>query len=169
MNYQTFRGADVQEALFNVRQALGTDALIESTRHVQNGAGGPLGRTCVEIIAAPSVDGDTRRSAISLAPGAPRSRPLTLEKSAGRHSLAPRASKHPTPPSALDESAVGRELMQLRMMLDELGRGRPIKDRTRAMLAAAGFEGALARTLSTGSGRAAKLGNRELMHWLRER
>jgi flagellar biosynthesis protein FlhF len=59
--------------------------------------------------------------------------------------------------------------MQLRMMLDELGRGRPIKDRTRAMLAAAGFEGALARTLSTGSGRAAKLGNRELMLWLRER
>jgi flagellar biosynthesis GTPase FlhF len=54
MNYQTFRGADVQEALFNVRQALGTDALIESTRHVQNGAGGPLGRTCVEIAGARS-------------------------------------------------------------------------------------------------------------------
>jgi flagellar biosynthesis protein FlhF len=166
MNYQTFRGADVQEALSNVRQALGTDALIESTRHVQNGAGGPLGRTFVEIIAAPSVDGDSTRTATPMAPGASRSRPLTP---LGRNSLAPRASKHPTPPSALDESAVGRELMQLRMMLDELGRGRPIKDRTRAMLAAAGFEGALARTLSTGSGRAAKLGNRELMRWLRER
>jgi flagellar biosynthesis protein FlhF len=170
MNYQTFRGADVQEALFNVRQALGTDALIESTRHVQHGSAGPLGRTFVEIIAAPSGDGATARPAISMTPGAPRSRPPTaLEKSLGRSSLSARASKQPALPSALDESAVGRELMQLRMMLDELGRGRPIKDRTRALLAAAGFEGALARTLSTGSGRAAKLGNRELMHWLRER
>jgi flagellar biosynthesis protein FlhF len=164
MNYQTFRGADVQEALFNVRQALGTDALIESTRHVQNGTGGPLGRTFVEIIAAPS--GDASRSAA--APGTARSRALTaMERPLARHSLAARGGKNPAP--ALDDSAVGRELMQLRMMLDELGRGRPIKDRTRALLAAAGFEGALARTLSTGSGRAAKLGNRELTLWLRER
>ncbi|HTV21418.1 MAG TPA: flagellar biosynthesis protein FlhF, partial [Polyangiaceae bacterium] len=168
MNYQTFRGADVQEALFNVRQALGTDALIESTRHVQNGASGALGRPFVEIIAAPSAGGDAARGAISLAPAVAKGRALPTERSLARGS-APRASKNPPPPSTLDESAVGRELMQLRMMLDELGRGRPIKDRTRAMLAAAGFEGALARTLSTGSGRAAKLGNRELMHWLRER
>jgi flagellar biosynthesis protein FlhF len=167
MNYQTFRGADVQEALFNVRQALGTDALIESTRHVQNGTGGPLGRTFVEIIAAPSVEGEATRSATPMARGRA---PSAIERPLARASLAPRASnRSPAPASALDESAVGRELMQLRMMLDELGRGRPIKDRTRAMLAAAGFEGVLARTLSAGSGRAAKLGNRELMLWLRER
>jgi flagellar biosynthesis protein FlhF len=169
MNYQTFRGADVQEALFNVRQALGTNALIESTRHVQNGAGGPFGRTFVEIIAAPSGEGDAARSSVSLPPAAARGRAAAaIDRPSGR-GIPPRASKNSAPPSALDESAVGRELMQLRMMLDELGRGRPIKDRTRAMLAAAGFEGALARTLSTGSGRAAKLGNRELMLWLRER
>jgi len=170
MNYQTFRGADVQEALFNVRQALGTDALIESTRHVQSsGAGGSLGRPFVEIIAAPSLDGEQARSATPGAPAAQRSRSLVAVERAITRGLAPRASKSPAPPSALDESAVGRELMQLRLMLDELGRGRPIKDRTRAMLAAAGFEGALARTLSAGSGRVAKLGSRELGRWLRER
>src|SRR3954452_1188396 len=52
MQYQTFRGADVQEPLFNVREALGADALIESTRHVQAGA---KGRLMVEIVAAPSL------------------------------------------------------------------------------------------------------------------
>jgi flagellar biosynthesis protein FlhF len=170
MNNQTFRGADVQEALFNVRQALGTDALIESTRHVQNGAGGPLGRSFVEIIAAPSADGGAGRGAISMAPAVPRGRAAALVERPLRRHVSPRANDaNSRAPTAFDESAVGRELMQLRMMLDELGRGRPIKDRTRAMLAAAGFEGALARTLSTGSGRAAKLGNRELTLWLRER
>src|SRR5690606_35857301 len=142
MNYQTFRGADVQEALFNVRQALGTDALIESTRHVQHGTGGPLGRAFVEIIAAPSAETAPARGA---APGAQRGRAAALERPTAR-GVAPRAGRSPQPPSALDESAVGRELMQLRMMIDELGRGRPIKDRTLSMLAAAGFEGALART-----------------------
>src|SRR5690606_29242318 len=155
MNYQTFRGADVQEALFNVRQALGTDALIESTRHVQNGMGGPFGRTFVEIIAAPSAAGDSPRTATAAGHGG---------RAAPARNVALR--KHAPAPSALDASAVERELMQLRMLIDELGQGRPIKDRTRAMLAAAGFEGALARTLSAGSGRAAKLGNRELALWL---
>ena len=167
MNYQTFRGADVQEALFNVRQALGTDALIESTRHVQNGASGALGRPFVEIIAAPSAGADAARGATS-APAGARGRAGVAERPLAR-GVVPRGPTSPLPPAALDDSAVGRELMQLRLLLDELGRGRPIKDRTRAMLSAAGFEGALARTLSTGSGRAAKLGNRELKHWLRER
>ena len=55
MQYQTFRGADVQEALLNVREALGADALIESTRHVRSGATGHSGRLLVEIVAAPSL------------------------------------------------------------------------------------------------------------------
>src|SRR5687767_12512329 len=63
MQYQTFRGADVQEALLNVREALGGDAMIESTRHVRSGATGHSGRPMVEIVAAPS-----------LTPGALRSR-----------------------------------------------------------------------------------------------
>ena len=54
MQYQTFRGADVQEALLHVREALGADALIESTRHVRASQGALAGRTMVEIVAAPS-------------------------------------------------------------------------------------------------------------------
>jgi flagellar biosynthesis protein FlhF len=171
MDYQTFRGADVQEALLHVRQALGTDALIESTRHVQ-GQAGAQGRTFVEIIAAPSGGKTGARGATSMAPDMRRSRiPAAGDRSHSR-SIAPRAAQSSSAlalPATMDESAVGRELMQLRQMLDELGQGRPIKDRTRALLAAAGFEGALARTLGSGSSRAARAGNRELALWLRER
>jgi len=170
MEYQTFRGADVQEALLNVRQALGTDALIESTRHVQMDGSSGRGRSFVEITAAPSVTKPGSASGVSMAHDARRARLQGgVERAAGR-SLPPRAPNRVTAVKALDESAVGRELMQLRLMLDELGQGRPPKDRTRAMLAAAGFEGALARTLCAGSSRAApRGGNRELYSWLRER
>ena len=37
MQYQTFRGSDVVAALVAVRQALGDEALIGNTRHVNNG------------------------------------------------------------------------------------------------------------------------------------
>jgi flagellar biosynthesis protein FlhF len=168
MDYQTFRGADVQEALESVRQALGTDALIESTRHVQNGQGGPFGRTFVEIIAAPSLDKDGTRSAMNMAPEPRKSRlPAALDRVSLRRS--PERARPRSSERALDESAVGRELMQLRQMIDELGRDRPIKDRARAMLAEAGFEGPLARALCAGSNRSARTGNRELVSWLRER
>jgi flagellar biosynthesis protein FlhF len=165
MDYQTFRGADVQEALCNVREALGTDALIESTRHLSNGQGGALGRTCVEIVAAPSSppDSDTaqaRRVRIPLVTERPRALPAR-----GRAPIREARARGPE----LDETAVGRELVQLRLMLDELSQGRPPRDRTRALLAAAGFEGALARTLGTGGTRAARASNRELRQWLRQR
>ena len=52
MQYQSFRGADVKQALSAVKAALGPDALIESTRRVTNGRGGALGQTFVEITAA---------------------------------------------------------------------------------------------------------------------
>jgi flagellar biosynthesis protein FlhF len=175
MEYQTFRGADVQEALFHVRQALGTDALIESTRHVQNGQGGPLGRSFVEIVAAPSLEKPGARGAMSMAPEPRKTRLPAVVDRPPAEGAAPRnvAPGLPVKPeavrTALDESAVGRELMQLRQMLDELGRGRPIRDRTRSVLAAAGFEGALARSLSAGSKPSARATRQEIVDWLRER
>lgn len=158
MDYQTFRGSDVQEALREVRQVLGADALIASTRHVSNGQGGAFGRSFVEVVAAP---GGAYRT--------PRARSLRVEPAhaAARGELSARPRTSEPPP--LDASGVSRELMQLRLMLDELSQGRPPRDRTRALLAAAGFEGALARTLSVGATRAARAGNRELRQWLRER
>jgi flagellar biosynthesis protein FlhF len=167
MQYQTFRGADVQEALLHVREALGADALIESTRHVRASQGALAGRTMVEIVAAPSAfpSRGPEASQQSTASAARTSR--LQERARARAALQRRArdADHPE----LETTAVGREIVQLRLMLDELSQGRPAKDRTRALLSAAGFEGALARSLGTGASRAARAGSLELKHWLRER
>jgi flagellar biosynthesis protein FlhF len=160
MQYQTFRGADVQEALFNVREALGADAMIESTRHVPVGADAP-GRQMVEIVAAPSLSPASRPSAASTARAA-----RLAERARTRAQVAARAqATH----EDLHGTALGREIVQLRLMLDELSQGRPPRDRTRALLAAAGFEGSLARTLGSGSTRAARGNSHELRLWLRDR
>ncbi|MEY4548141.1 MAG: flagellar biosis protein FlhF [Pseudomonadota bacterium] len=166
MQYQTFRGADVQEALFNVREALGADAMIESTRHVHVGSAG-AGRAMVEITAAPSLlppGQHSRPSAARTALNAVRAR--HAERTRARAlSVATAQAAH----EDLGATALGREIVQLRLMLDELSQGRPPRDRTRALLSAAGFEGALARTLGSGGTRAARSTAHELRVWLRER
>src|SRR6185295_1800991 len=53
MSYQSFRGADLQEALSAVKATLGPNALIEGTRKVSNGRAGGLGQQYVEVTAAP--------------------------------------------------------------------------------------------------------------------
>src|SRR5574339_91768 len=53
MQFETFRGRNVEEALAAVKAALGPDAFIESTRHVSNGEKGWLGKSFVEVLAAP--------------------------------------------------------------------------------------------------------------------
>jgi flagellar biosynthesis protein FlhF len=165
MQYQTFRGADVQEALFNVREALGADALIESTRHVQAGV---KGRLMVEIVAAPSLapaapnrEASAARSAAAIARAS-----RLAERARAQQAARARAQ---APSEELAETALGREIAQLRLMLDELSQGRPPRDRTRALLHAAGFEGSLARTLGSGTARSVKGNGRELRHLLRER
>jgi flagellar biosynthesis protein FlhF len=163
MHFQTFRGADVQEALYNVREALGADALIESTRHVQSGHGETPGRIFVEITAAPSQSPPSGSSSQGQAarPSRPIERPRPREF--GPSGRSARAAQ------GLEATVLGREIVQLRLMLDELSQGRPLKDRTRALLSAAGFEGALARTLGAGVTRAARATSRELRQSLRQR
>ena len=53
MTYQSFRGADLQEALSAVKATLGPNALIEGTRRVSNGRDGALAQQYVEVTAAP--------------------------------------------------------------------------------------------------------------------
>src|SRR5215216_1000171 len=53
MTYQSFRGADLQQALSAVKATLGPNALIEGTRRVSNGRAGGLGQQYVEVTAAP--------------------------------------------------------------------------------------------------------------------
>lgn len=171
MEYQTFRGSNVVEALTHVRQAFGANALIESTRHVSTGRAGSLSGSFVEIVAAPSEPPSAIRKPRvarrrSQSPAVEQD-PLqaALGVALGRSALTSPVLVQPQ----LRDTEVGRELAQLRLMLDEMSQGRPPKDRTRALLAAAGFEGALARQLGTGATRAARAGSRELRQWLRER
>lgn len=151
MQYQTFRGSDVHEALLAVREALGADALIESTRQVTNGRDGALGSSFVEIIAAPSPAAST---------------PVTMPNNVGL-SRPTRKLESSVKPKA-DLAAMQKELMALRNMVDQLSATQAPKDRVRAMLYAAGFEGELARHLAAGSTKAARAGREPLRRWLRE-
>ncbi len=141
MEYQTFRGADVKEALFAVRQALGADAMIESTRHLTNGQSGALGHSVVEIVAAPATA------------GRPRMGERLGARGVGR----------------VNAARIERELLALRAMVDELSASRPPRDRIRAVLNAAGFEGDLAKSLAAGATRPAKDGRAALVEYLRSR
>jgi flagellar biosynthesis GTPase FlhF len=54
MYVQTFRRATVRDAPLNVRQALGSDTLIEATRHIQMDGSTHAAKSFLEIDAAPS-------------------------------------------------------------------------------------------------------------------
>lgn len=159
MEYQTFRGSDVQEALTAVRQALGADAMIESTRHVTNGQNGAFGRSFVEVVAAPSAAGISHRPA-------PR-RTASASRASGAAAVRPTVGG--TGRNRSNPALMERELMALRNLVDELSAGRPPRDRARALLHSAGFEGELAKRLGSGATKAARSGNEALKGWLRER
>src|SRR3972149_4919965 len=59
MQIKRYRGADMQEALQKVKQELGPDAIILSTRQVRGGGGkfGLFGKPILEVTAARDVDG----------------------------------------------------------------------------------------------------------------
>jgi len=152
VEYQTFRGTDVHEALFAVRQALGADALIESTREVNNGRGGALGYSFVEVVASAG-----RSSRNESGDG-------NDVMTAGAGARRPRRAM-----SKLDMGALEKEVLALRSMVDELSAGRPPRERASAMLYSVGFEGELARQLAAGATKAARGGRDPLRRWLRER
>lgn len=58
MQIKRYRGADMQEALHKVKQDLGTEAIILSTRQVRGGRGtfGLFGKTMLEVTAARDAD-----------------------------------------------------------------------------------------------------------------
>jgi flagellar biosynthesis protein FlhF len=133
VEYQTFRGSDVHEALFAVRRALGADALIESTREVKSGRGGIFGSSFVEVVAAPS-----------------------LVKGSTEPSRSPsRAARAPQQKSA-SKSALEREVQALRSMVSELSERRSPRDRLNAMLSSAGLEGDVAKKLAHGVSKGSK-------------
>jgi flagellar biosynthesis protein FlhF len=182
VQYQTFRGADLKEALSRVKAAFGVDAVIESTRHVSNGRAGNLGRTFVEVTAGgPSVQPANSPFSPDLARGTAPAPPPTRGEPKGQRGAGMRVPRHAQQfdfargafgqPRGLSPSPVelDRELRNLRAMLEELSSTRKPKERALAMLHESGFEGALARDLATGSQRAARQGSSALRDWILDR
>jgi flagellar biosynthesis protein FlhF len=156
VEYQTFRGSDVQEALSAVREALGSDALIGSTRRVTNGRAGAFGHTYVEVTAAPARPFGGAAAAVSDVASDPK-RP-------------PRDRFAPKPPATrATQETLEREIAQLRALVDELSHGRSPREKAQSMLNNAGIEGTLAKDLAQGSTRAARAGRGALRSWLRNR
>jgi flagellar biosynthesis protein FlhF len=167
MQFETFRGRNVEEALAAVKAALGSDAFIDSTRHVSNGEKGWLGKTFVEVLAAPSDR-----------PSSARSNPFTRQTAERRTSApAPVRSResekiptpHPVARAARNEVALGRELRLIRSMLEELSLVRKPRDRAGSLLQAAGIEGALAAGLAGQAARVPKADSTLLINFLRKK
>ena len=157
MEYQTFRGSDVHEALSAVRDALGSDALIGSTRRVTNGRAGAFGHTYVEITAAPGRGATTPAASDA------------SERAAGRPQRPNRERFAARSPQRAQQENLEQEIRQLKALVDELSHGRSPREKAQAMLNGAGIEGTLAKDLAQGSTRAARAGRGALRSWLRNR
>ena len=161
VQYQTFRGADVQEALSSVKAALGPNAVIESTRHVTNGRRGGFDQSFVEVIAAPPkgnagtwpFSADIVRANLAMIPSnRARSMPLAQNREPAREMESPY-------PRSVAEPAVReleRKMVALRTMLEELNSKRSPRDRALAMLYTAGINGRLAKELAHNLGKSAR-------------
>lgn len=169
MSYQSFRGADLQEALSAVKATLGPNALIEGTRRVTNGRAGGLGQQYVEVTAAPPqglkwpfASREARaielplRERAAMAPPSGETRSLRTKTKFGSV-------------LGLDSNEVERELTSLRAMLEELNQQRPPRERALTLLHARGIEGTLARELANGAAKHAKKGKAPLTDFLRAR
>ncbi len=152
MQYQTFRGADVQEALTAVKAALGPDAVIESTRHVSNGRRGGFSQSFVEVKAARPQGGTGAwpfSSDVNRTVAAPtrnlRARPFSMQM--GREASREQDANNPTMVLGPSVHELEREMVALRTMLEELNAKRSPKERALAMLYAAGIDGRIAKEL----------------------
>ena len=169
MTYQSFRGADLQQALSAVKATLGPNALIEGTRRVSNGRAGGLGQQYVEVTAAPPqglkwpfASKEARAPELPL-----RERPAMAPPGEQRSLRGAKTSYGSV--LGMNPNEVERELSSLRAMLEELNQQRPPKERAMTLLHSKGIEGALARELANGAAKHAKKGKGQLNEFLRTR
>lgn len=169
MTYQSFRGADLQEALSAVKATLGPNALIEGTRRVSNGRAGGLSQQYVEVTAAPPQGLKWPfASREARAPELPL-RERALMAPAAREQRSVKKRSNYTSALGLDGGEVERELHALRAMLEELNQQRSPRERALTLLHAKGIEGNLARELASGASKHAKKGLAPLTDFLRGR
>ena len=177
MQFQNFRGSDVTEALSQVRNVLGPDAVIRATRRVKGG--GPLDHGYVEIEAAagePSRKHTTIDSASNQSvrratfarvperrqtpiPGSSRatSGPAAFRVDLGAASGTPRGGALPAS-AAKNANAheMSREIAELKAAVEALQATCTPRTRILGYLHAAGVEGTLATELSHGAPRSSK-------------
>jgi flagellar biosynthesis protein FlhF len=156
MLFETFRGRNMQEALAQVKAALGADALIESTRHVSNGGQGWLDRSFVEIVAAQTpiqtaadaiAEGRRHRSSRAAAVGTINAvREISALAATGAFPLVRKTRSE----------GIDRELRVIRTLLEDLSHSKAPKDRASTVLQTSGIEGGLAAVLAKGALRAAR-------------
>ncbi len=166
MNYESFRGKDMAEALAQVRAAFGPNAIIGMTRVISNGRAGGLGHKFVEVQAAPPGDeviSQEYRPAFASA-AALRDEQVGVKAStlfaakdvakpktsaadilkAMEGMRAPRLAREDQVPLA----SLDQELRQLRTMIENLTASQKPRDRVGQMLASLGIEGDAARRLA---------------------
>jgi flagellar biosynthesis protein FlhF len=173
-----------------VRAALGPDAFIESTRHVSNGEKGWLGKTFVEVMAAPAERGSSHRANPFTKQSGEKRSQTTQRPSQGAHQSRGRDSSPSSPahPARMEahtqavpshanqhrtasrsEAALGRELRLIRSMLEEMSLVRKPRDRAGSLLQAAGIEGTLAAQLAGQAARVPKADSTALTNFLRRK
>lgn len=167
MEFATFRGKDVAEAMASVKAAFGPNAWIGPTKYLTNGHSGALGHQVVEVQAAPALgSGDDTR---------PGSKAHLLSALGGRRPTARKPFRRqdsrlePELEAEVGDDSLAAELQAIRAMIEELHAARSPKDRVAGALDLARFEGALASRLARGAAAAAKKGDDALQGWLRAR
>ena len=156
--FQSFRGADLKEALGQVKATLGPNALIEATRQVSNGQAGGLQRTYVEVTAAAPAGLDW-----PFASRSQQQRPAP--RGLGSNNVSGKAFSL----LGRNPSEMERELSTLRAMVEELNASLPPRERAMALLHSLGIEGEFAKTITQGAARPAKKGRDALRSWLEQR
>jgi flagellar biosynthesis protein FlhF len=160
VQFQNFRGADVTEALSQVRTVLGPDAVIRATRRVPGG--GPLDRGYVEIEAA---RGEAPVRAFRPESAEPRVRPARLgetkpksEPRPARPASAPSTPKGATLGKGAPVGDLNREIAELKAAVEALQAACTPRARALGYLHASGVEGNLANELAAGAPRSTKHG-----------
>lgn len=176
MQFQNFRGSDVTEALSQVRNVLGPDAVIRATRRVKGG--GPLDHGYVEIEAAAgeparrpatiesSSNERVRRATFARVPerGERRQTPLpgstrATAPSSSRAGAPPSTARGGLPANAAKNASphdMSREIAELKAAVEALQATCTPRTRILGYLQAAGIEGTLATELAHRAPRSSK-------------
>ena len=165
MQFETFRGRTVEEAVAAVKAALGSDAMIGSTRRISNDRSGQLGSAFVEVSAAPSPKNPAQAQYFArelAARSEPGRKPAAAPSVRAR--LVPAAATLASRTAELD---LREELQAIRTLLEEVTSSQPPRTRVAALLKSARIEGKLAAKLSAGASRL-PVGS-DLRRWLRQR